>query len=147
MIADSALRTPQSLAEAVKAYESVGVDELIFDRPCRRCRRLIGSPTPSSEPAAGASAVSDTPAVIESPAPPRTGRLAALLALVLAAGNLRLAVTSIGPVLAEIRDGLGISAAVAGLLTSVPVICFALVGLLAPRLARRLSPGIVITAV
>jgi alkanesulfonate monooxygenase SsuD/methylene tetrahydromethanopterin reductase-like flavin-dependent oxidoreductase (luciferase family) len=31
MIADSALRTPQSLAEAVKAYESVGVDELIFD--------------------------------------------------------------------------------------------------------------------
>jgi CP family cyanate transporter-like MFS transporter len=107
---------------------------------------LIGSPTPSSEPAAGASAVSDTPAVIESPAPPRTGRLAALLALVLAAGNLRLAVTSIGPVLAEIRDGLGMSAAVAGLLTSVPVICFALVGLLAPRLARRLSPGIVITA-
>jgi alkanesulfonate monooxygenase SsuD/methylene tetrahydromethanopterin reductase-like flavin-dependent oxidoreductase (luciferase family) len=31
MIADSALRTPQSLAEAVKAFESAGVDELIFD--------------------------------------------------------------------------------------------------------------------
>jgi alkanesulfonate monooxygenase SsuD/methylene tetrahydromethanopterin reductase-like flavin-dependent oxidoreductase (luciferase family) len=31
MIADSALRTPQSLGEAVKAYEGVGVDELIFD--------------------------------------------------------------------------------------------------------------------
>jgi len=89
--------------------------------------------------------VSDTPAVIDSPAPPRTGRLPALLALVLAAANLRLAVTSIGPVLAEIRQGLGMNAAVAGLLTSVPVICFALVGLLAPRLARRLSPGIVIT--
>ena len=83
--------------------------------------------------------------MIDSPAPPRTGRLPALVALVLAAANLRLAVTSIGPVLAEIRQGLGMSAAVAGLLTSVPVICFALVGLLAPRLARRLSPGIVIT--
>jgi CP family cyanate transporter-like MFS transporter len=89
--------------------------------------------------------VSDNPVVIDSPAPPRTGRLALLVALVLAAANLRLAVTSIGPVLAEIRQGLGMSAAVAGLLTSVPVICFALVGLLAPRLARRLSPGIVIT--
>jgi alkanesulfonate monooxygenase SsuD/methylene tetrahydromethanopterin reductase-like flavin-dependent oxidoreductase (luciferase family) len=31
MIADSALRTPQSLGEAVKAYEGAGVDELIFD--------------------------------------------------------------------------------------------------------------------
>jgi alkanesulfonate monooxygenase SsuD/methylene tetrahydromethanopterin reductase-like flavin-dependent oxidoreductase (luciferase family) len=31
MIADSALRTPQRLREAVKAYEAVGVDELIFD--------------------------------------------------------------------------------------------------------------------
>jgi alkanesulfonate monooxygenase SsuD/methylene tetrahydromethanopterin reductase-like flavin-dependent oxidoreductase (luciferase family) len=30
-IADSALRTPQSLREAVKAYEAAGVDELIFD--------------------------------------------------------------------------------------------------------------------
>jgi MFS transporter, CP family, cyanate transporter len=82
--------------------------------------------------------------VIESPAPPRTGRLAALVALVLAAANLRLAVTSVGPVLAEIRQGLGMSAAVAGLLTSVPVICFASVGLVAPRLARRFSAGTVI---
>lgn len=31
MIADSALRTPQRLREAVKAYEAAGVDELIFD--------------------------------------------------------------------------------------------------------------------
>lgn len=31
MIADSAFRTPQSAQEAVKAFEGVGVDELIFD--------------------------------------------------------------------------------------------------------------------
>ena len=90
--------------------------------------------------------MTEKPAVIENPAPPRTGRLAALTALVLAAANLRLAVTSIGPVLAEIQQGLHMSAAVAGLLTSVPVICFASVGLVAPRLARRFSAGAVIAA-
>ena len=31
MIADSALRTPESLRDAVKAFEAAGVDELIFD--------------------------------------------------------------------------------------------------------------------
>jgi hypothetical protein len=30
-VADSALRTPQSLRDAVKAFEEVGVHELIFD--------------------------------------------------------------------------------------------------------------------
>jgi CP family cyanate transporter-like MFS transporter len=75
--------------------------------------------------------------VIETGQKVRKGRLVAVLALVLGAVNLRLAVTSIGPVLTEIRAGLGMSATVAGLLTSLPVICFASVGLAAPRLARR----------
>jgi CP family cyanate transporter-like MFS transporter len=93
----------------------------------------------------GVPAATEDPALIETaPPPPHTGRLFALLALVLAAANLRLAVTSIGPVLAEIQQGLHMSAAVAGLLTSVPVICFAVVGLFAPRLARRFSAGAVI---
>ncbi|GGN60396.1 MFS transporter [Actinoplanes lobatus] len=70
--------------------------------------------------------------------------LGALVALILAAVNLRLAVTSIGPVLTEIRTGLGMSATTAGLLTSVPVVCFALIGLAAPRLARRFGAARVI---
>ncbi|MDR6325925.1 CynX/NimT family MFS transporter [Actinoplanes couchii] len=74
----------------------------------------------------------------------RTGGLFALTALLLAAVNLRLAVTSIGPVLTEIRDGLGMSATVAGLLTSVPVVCFAVIGLFAPRLAARFGAARVI---
>jgi CP family cyanate transporter-like MFS transporter len=77
---------------------------------------------------------------------PRYGRVFALVALLLAAVNLRLAVTSIGPVLAEIRDGLGMSASVAGLLTSLPVVCFALFGFAAPRLARRFGTGTVVAA-
>ncbi|GAA4624441.1 CynX/NimT family MFS transporter [Actinoallomurus vinaceus] len=61
----------------------------------------------------------------------------AAAALVLAALNLRPAVTSVGPVLEEMRAALGMSATVAGLLTSLPALCFALVGFAAPRLARR----------
>ncbi|MFC7527389.1 CynX/NimT family MFS transporter [Actinoplanes sp. GCM10030250] len=74
----------------------------------------------------------------------RQGQLFTLVALLLAAVNLRLAVTSVGPVLTEIRAGLGMSAAAAGLLTSVPVLCFASIGLAAPRLARRFGAARVI---
>ncbi len=77
----------------------------------------------------------------------RYGRVFALVALLLAAVNLRLAVTSVGPVLAEIRAGLGMSAAVAGLLTSLPVVCFAAFGFAAPRLARRFGTGTIVAAV
>lgn len=76
----------------------------------------------------------------------RAIRRLATVALVLAALNLRPAVTSLGPVLAEARAGLGMSATVAGLLTSVPVLCFALVGFTAPRLARRYGADAVIAA-
>jgi MFS transporter, CP family, cyanate transporter len=76
----------------------------------------------------------------------RSGRLFAVAAVVLAAVNLRLAVTSVGPVLAEIRTGVGMNATVAGLLTSLPVVCFASVGFAAPRLARRFGTGAVIAA-
>lgn len=78
---------------------------------------------------------------------PRTGvkiRPLAVVGLVLVAVNLRPAVTSVGPVLEEVRAGLGMSAAVAGLLTSVPAVCFALVGSTAPLLARRWGTGGVI---
>ncbi|MEV5751587.1 MFS transporter [Actinoallomurus sp. NPDC052308] len=70
-------------------------------------------------------------------ASPVAGRRLAAVALVLAALNLRPAVTSLGPVLEEVRSTLGMSATVAGLLTSLPEVCFALVGFAAPRFARR----------
>ncbi|WP_432871353.1 CynX/NimT family MFS transporter [Microbispora rosea] len=73
-------------------------------------------------------------------------RRLAVTALVLAALNLRPLVTSLGPVLEEARAALGMSAAVAGLLTSVPAVCFALVGSAAPRLARRYGPDGVVLA-
>ena len=80
-------------------------------------------------------------------AEPHTGvkiRPLAVVGLVLIAINLRPAVTSLGPVLEEVRASLGMSAAVAGLLTSVPAVCFAVVGSTAPLLARRWGTGGVI---
>jgi CP family cyanate transporter-like MFS transporter len=66
--------------------------------------------------------------------------------LVLAGLNLRPAVTSLGALLEEVRNGLGMNGTVAGLLTSVPSLCFAAFGVAAPRLARRWGLGAVVCA-
>ncbi|QTT73187.1 MFS transporter [Streptomyces mobaraensis NBRC 13819 = DSM 40847] len=68
------------------------------------------------------------------------------LGLVLAALNLRPAVTSLGALMEEVRDGLGMNGTVAGLLTSIPSLCFAVLGPAAPRLARRWGPAAVVCA-
>ncbi len=66
--------------------------------------------------------------------------------IVLAALNLRPAISGLGPLLEEVRAGLGMSGTVAGLLTSMPSLCFAVFGGLAPRLARRFGPAAVLLA-
>lgn len=58
-------------------------------------------------------------------------------ALVLVSLNLRGAIAAVSPVLDDIRADLGLSAGQAGLLTTLPVLCFALGSLLVPRVARR----------
>ncbi|MEX1178649.1 MAG: MFS transporter [Nitriliruptor sp.] len=63
--------------------------------------------------------------------------LLAVVALVLTAANLRPAVTSLGAVLPEVRAGTGTSAALAGILTSLPPVCFGLAALTGARLGRR----------
>ncbi|MCL8016037.1 CynX/NimT family MFS transporter [Streptomyces sp. AS02] len=69
-----------------------------------------------------------------------------VVGIVLAALNLRPAITSLGALLEEVRDGLGMSGSLAGVLTSVPPLCFAVFGVMAPRLARRFGPGAVVCA-
>lgn len=66
--------------------------------------------------------------------------------IVLAALNLRPAITSLGSLLEEVRDGLGMNGTLAGLLTSVPPFCFAVFGFLAPRLSKRFGAGTVVCA-
>jgi MFS transporter, CP family, cyanate transporter len=62
-----------------------------------------------------------------------------LVGLVLLSFNLRPAAVSVGPVLAEVRDAYSMSGAAAGLLTSLPVIAFAVFGALAPAAAHRIG--------
>jgi CP family cyanate transporter-like MFS transporter len=60
-----------------------------------------------------------------------------LAGLGLVALNLRPAVTSVGPLLEEIVQSLGLDRAEAGILTTLPVLCFGLIGPVAPLLGRR----------
>ncbi|MCX2182929.1 MFS transporter [Streptomyces sp. SKN60] len=88
-------------------------------------------------------------AVPDSPAPAGPARwVGALVAvgLVLAAFNLRPAITSLGALLEEVSASLHMSGSVAGVLTSVPPLCFAVFGIAAPRLARRFGPAAVVCA-
>ncbi|MCX5379121.1 MFS transporter [Streptomyces sp. NBC_00091] len=69
-----------------------------------------------------------------------------IVGIVLAALNLRPAITSLGALFEEARTGLHMSGAVAGLITSVPALCFAVFGVTAPRLSRRFGPAAVVCA-
>ena len=69
----------------------------------------------------------------------RAARLLVVLGIVVLAFNLRPAAVSVGPVLDEIRTGLGMSSTVAGVLTTLPVLAFAGFGALAPVAARAMG--------
>ena len=62
-----------------------------------------------------------------------------LIAFVLIALNLRTVITSLPPLLADVRADLGLSAALAGLLTTLPLLAFGALAPVAPWLARRVS--------
>jgi CP family cyanate transporter-like MFS transporter len=80
------------------------------------------------------------------PTPPPPGAVLSsnrllLAAVLLTALNLRGAIAAVGPVLGEIRSDLGLSAAAAGLLTTLPVLCFALLAPASAALGRRVGAG------
>ncbi|MEO9324587.1 MFS transporter [Nocardioides sp. C4-1] len=68
------------------------------------------------------------------------GRALVLLGIVVLALNLRPAAVSIGPVLDDVRAGLGMSGTEAGVLTALPVVAFAIFGSVASRLAEAVGP-------
>lgn len=80
--------------------------------------------------------MADTPA---RPAVPARRAALAAIAVLLLALNLRPAASSIGPVLAEIQDGLDMSAAAAGVLGALPGFGFAVFGAMAVTLAIRIG--------
>jgi MFS transporter, CP family, cyanate transporter len=62
-----------------------------------------------------------------------------LIGLLLVAANLRAGITTVGPVLSELRGDLGLSALTASALISLPLVAFAVVSPFAPGLARRIG--------
>ncbi|GGX75749.1 MFS transporter [Streptomyces fructofermentans] len=98
--------------------------------------------TATSAPVRGAAPEAERPA----PAPRAWLTRLVVVGIVLTALNLRPAITSFGALLEEVRDGLGMSGSLAGVLTSVPPLCFAVFGITAPRLARRFGPAAVVCA-
>ncbi len=86
------------------------------------------------------------PPLAAGPAAPLRARWLLVAAVAVAAFNLRPTVAALGPMLDQVRTSLHMSGAVAGLLTALPSLCFALVGLLAPHAARRFGPSATVCA-
>jgi len=80
-----------------------------------------------------------TKKVLATTAPGRSRLQGVLLVvgIVLLAANLRSALTSVTPLIGQIRTDTGISNGVAGLLTTLPLLAFGVLSPVAPRLARR----------
>lgn len=60
-------------------------------------------------------------------------------AMIMVALNLRPAIVAVSPLLNSIRAATGLSSAVSGLLTTLPLLCFGLFAPFAPRIARRVG--------
>src|SRR5918994_3119917 len=67
---------------------------------------------------------------------PRLRSFLFVLGILLLAANLRPALTSVAPLIGQIRADTGISNGAAGLLTTLPLLAFALLSPVAPRVAR-----------
>src|SRR5690625_161236 len=62
-----------------------------------------------------------------------------LIGVLLVGSNLRVPLTSIGALISFIRDDLGISNAVAGSITTLPLLAFALLSPFAPKIANKIG--------
>jgi CP family cyanate transporter-like MFS transporter len=69
-----------------------------------------------------------------------------IVGLFLASLAMRPQILAIGPLLPFIREDLGLAAAVAGLLTTIPVLCMGLFAPAGPRLAARLGASVAFVA-
>jgi CP family cyanate transporter-like MFS transporter len=70
---------------------------------------------------------------------PRSQNRLLVVALVVTGLSMRTAVTSVGAVLDDLQAALHVSGGVAGVITTLPVICFAGLGGLTPRLSRTVG--------
>lgn len=79
------------------------------------------------------------------PPNPRSVVVLTVTAIVLVSLSMRSPVTSLGALLSDVREAIGIGAGLAGFLTSVPALVFGVAGASVPLIARRLSNGKMVT--
>ncbi|WP_060210097.1 CynX/NimT family MFS transporter [Sporosarcina koreensis] len=60
-----------------------------------------------------------------------------IIGIIFIASTLRSPLTSVGPIIGPIRDGLGMSNVLAGFLTTIPLLAFAFISPFAPKLSKR----------
>lgn len=68
----------------------------------------------------------------------------AVSAILLAAVNLRGGIVVVGPLVEDIKQGLGFNASQFSMLTTLPLLCFGVISALVPILTRRASPPILV---
>ncbi|MEO6826573.1 MAG: MFS transporter [Microbacteriaceae bacterium] len=73
------------------------------------------------------------------PRPLWSGRVLALLGILLVAFNLRSAVAALSPIFSEVRLDFSLSSVEIGVLGMLPPVCFAVFGIVAPVFTRRMS--------
>ncbi|MEO6472032.1 MAG: MFS transporter, partial [Aeromicrobium sp.] len=76
---------------------------------------------------------------VDTALPSRRGRLLVVICIVALALNLRVAVGSLGVLIPEVRDHLGLSLTITGLLTTLPVLCFSAFGAGANTVVRSVG--------
>lgn len=95
---------------------------------------------PAASPSGGPAAIrSEKPKVenVRAESPVLHHPLLVAVTLVLVALNLRPALSSLAPVMGDVVRDAGLTSGQAGLLTTSPVLCLGLFGVIAPRLAQR----------
>ncbi|CAO3431772.1 CynX/NimT family MFS transporter [Azospirillum endophyticum] len=90
-----------------------------------------------SAAASSAGSRSGAPAAVRRETPALHHPLLVAASLVLVALNLRPALSSLAPVMGDVVRDAGLTSGQAGLLTTSPVLCLGLFGVVAPRLAQR----------
>ncbi|HWK79754.1 MAG TPA: MFS transporter [Thermomicrobiales bacterium] len=98
----------------------------------------ITSPT-AIDPKAPAPAASDRPRALPAPTRSRLAGIILALGIMLVAVNLRTTIIALPPFMPTIRAETGLSAMATGLLTTMPIMCWATLSLFAPRVARRIG--------
>lgn len=82
---------------------------------------------------------SDLPSASSSSPMVLTSSWLLLLGILLISANLRTSITAVGPIVSSIQQVFGLSGAMTGLLTTLPLLAFALISPIAPRIAQRIS--------